>query len=41
MMYLVRYEDVVSFSQVDNIYNLHHVAVLCLDFKVCWVGGVI
>ena len=40
MIYILRYKDVVSSSQADNIYIMHRVAVLCLDFKVCWVGGV-
>ena len=45
-MYLLRYKDGVSSSQVDNICNMCHVAVLC---AVYWsetpllveVGGVI
>ena len=40
MIYLLSYKDVVSSSQANNIYSMHCFAFLCLDFKVCWVGGV-
>ena len=41
MMYLLlRYKDVVSSSQVGNIYNMCLVAVKYLVFNVCCVGGV-
>ena len=46
MMYLLRYKDVVSSSQADNIYNMCHVAVLCVVYLsgtplLVVVGGVI
>ena len=40
MMYLLRYKDIISSSQVDDIYDMCLVAVKYLVFNICWMGGV-